>query len=711
MSEGKAVDGRRLAAHLDWSGTPIGAPDQWPTALQVVWDLALACPLPMALFVGDDHVLLYNDAFAEQLGDRHPEAFGRRATEVVPEIWDQSPIGGLFDATMAYGEPFLDEGTEVRASGDPAGHAPILGHFLRTGSPVHDEDGRVIALLHIAVEMSSTLDRARAVTDLATALAVAVTVDDVCKVVLRESVSAFGALSAGICLPSPGPGGWRMARRHRIEDLSPDEERLPLIWSEVTEDLAEVVSGCLGRGEPYVSDHAELVAIPLRARSASAAVLVFRESTPLPRDVVTVLSAFTDLIGEALGRAVVYDAERSTAELLQRTLLPPSLPQSDEISIAARYEPVSEGTVAGGDFYDSFFLPDGRLALVIGDVVGRGVMAATVMGQVRAAVRGAALTDPRPDAVMASLDRVVWDLDALWPASMPLGSTRARPGMAFGGELFVTMLYGTVSPDTGVVEIASAGHPVPALLSGRASRDEGRPRGRLLEMTVGPPLGLSGHRPAHEVLLDVGDMLVIYTDGLIERRGEDLDDGEARLLDVLADVPPSSPRSVAQLVMEAMVPATGQEDDCAVLTVGRSPAGHHRAAIVVPPMPESVKAARDWAREQLALWNVNEADQYTIITGISELITNAVLHAGTESHLTLDLDTGVVAVTVADSGNRGEPLLTGGEAMAVRGRGLSLVRAVSDAFGAHRTSAGSTVWFEVEVSLTDADVTVGGVAG
>ena len=711
MSEGKAVDGRRLAAHLDWSGTPIGAPDQWPTALQVVWDLALACPLPMALFVGDDHVLLYNDAFAAQLGDRHPEAFGRRATEVVPEIWDQSPIGGLFDATMAYGEPFLDEGTEVRASGDPAGHAPILGHFLRTGSPVHDEDGRVIALLHIAVEMSSTLDRARAVTDLATALAVAVTVDDVCKVVLRESVSAFGALSAGICLPSPGPGGWRMARRHRIEDLSPDEERLPLIWSEVTEDLAEVVSGCLGRGEPYVSDHAELVAIPLRARSASAAVLVFRESTPLPRDVVTVLSAFTDLIGEALGRAVVYDAERSTAELLQRTLLPPSLPQSDEISIAARYEPVSEGTVAGGDFYDSFFLPDGRLALVIGDVVGRGVMAATVMGQVRAAVRGAALTDPRPDAVMASLDRVVWDLDALWPASMPLGSTRARPGMAFGGELFVTMLYGTVSPDTGVVEIASAGHPVPALLSGRASRDEGRPRGRLLEMTVGPPLGLSGHRPAHEVLLDVGDMLVIYTDGLIERRGEDLDDGEARLLDVLADVPPSSPRSVAQLVMEAMVPATGQEDDCAVLTVGRSPAGHHRAAIVVPPMPESVKAARDWAREQLALWNVNEADQYTIITGISELITNAVLHAGTESHLTLDLDTGVVAVTVADSGNRGEPLLTGGEAMAVRGRGLSLVRAVSDAFGAHRTSAGSTVWFEVEVSLTDADVTVGGVAG
>ncbi|EAX0770434.1 hypothetical protein XQ02_24145, partial [Salmonella enterica] len=85
---------------------------------------------------------------------------------------------------------------------------------------------------------------------------------------------------------------------------------------------------------------------------------------------------------------------------------------------------------------------------------------------------------------------------------MPLGSTRARPGMAFGGELFVTMLYGTVSPQTGVVELASAGHPVPALLSGRAARDDGRPRARLLDMTVGPPLGLSGTRPTRSVSLE-----------------------------------------------------------------------------------------------------------------------------------------------------------------------------------------------------------------
>ena len=385
-------------------------------------------------------------------------------------------------------------------------------------------------MLHVIVETTSAIGRARAVAKLAALLAVAVTVDDVCKVVLRQAMVAFDGLSVSICLPSPSPSSWRMARRHRIEQLSPDEERLPLIWSELGEDMASLIAQAISRREPYLSDNGEIVAVPFRAGGNAAALVIQREAAPVPHDVVAVLAPFRELVGDALGRAVVYDAERTTAELLQRTLLPPNLPQSDAISIAARYEPVSEGTVAGGDFYDSFFLPDGRLAMVIGDVVGRGVMAATVMGQVRAAVRGAALTNSEPASVMAALDRVVWDLDALWPASMPLGSPRARPGMAFGGELFVTMLYGAVDPDTGEVVLASAGHPLPALLFGRASRHDGRPRGMLVEMPVGPPLGIEGVRPAHHLTLGIGDMLVGFTDGLLERRGEAFDEGEERLL-------------------------------------------------------------------------------------------------------------------------------------------------------------------------------------
>jgi anti-sigma regulatory factor (Ser/Thr protein kinase) len=663
--------------------------------------------------------MLYNDAFRELLGSKHPSAFGQSARKVVAEVWDDPKVGPLLERAFSEAEPFLDEGVELRLDrgrGGDVGHRAgagamdtgDVGYYLRSGSPVMGPDGEVLAVLHVVVETTNAIGRARAVAKLAAMLAVAVTVDDVCKVVLRQAMVAFDGLSVSICLPSPSPSSWRMARRHRIEQLSPDEERLPLIWSELGEDMAALIAQAIGRGEPYLTDNGEIVAVPFRTGGSQAALVVQREASPVPHDVVAVLAPFRELVGDALGRAVVYDAERTTAELLQRTLLPPNLPQSDAISIAARYEPVSEGTVAGGDFYDSFFLPDGRLAIVIGDVVGRGVMAATVMGQVRAAVRGAALTNSDPASVMAALDRVVWDLDALWPASMPLGSPRARPGMAFGGELFVTMLYGAVDPATGEVVLASAGHPLPALLFGRASRHDGRPRGRLLEMPVGPPLGIEGVRPAHHLTLGIGDMLVGFTDGLLERRGEAFDEGEDRLLAVLADLPPGSPRSVAHHIIDAMLQASGQEDDCAVIAVGRSPEGHRRSAIVVPPMPESVRAARDWAREQLTDWKVGDGDQHTIVTGISELITNAVLHAGTESHLTMDLDTGIVAVTVADSGNRGEPLLTGADTMAVRGRGLSLVKAIADAFGAHRTSAGTTVWFEVAVDRVEAGAATGG---
>jgi serine phosphatase RsbU (regulator of sigma subunit)/anti-sigma regulatory factor (Ser/Thr protein kinase) len=701
VDDRRAVNARELAERWDWSQTKLGDEADWPVQLRDAWALVLDCPLPMALLCGPEFLLLYNDGFAQLLGTKHPLAFAQPSAEVVAEVWDDPRVGPLLRRTLYKGTPFLDEVAELSLMrGQDA--QPDLGFFLRSGSPVFDDDGQVVAVLHVVVETSTAISRSKAVASLATSLAVAVTVDDVCKAVLRQAVRALDAISASICLPAPGPGGWRVARRHRIEDLSPEEERLPLIWDEMGADLVSVLPLALDGGRTYYSPNGEVVAIPLRAGRSEAVLVAHRDAAPVPNDVLAVVAAFTDLVGMALSRAVVFDAERSTAELLQRTLLPSNLPQSDEISIAARYEPVSEGTVAGGDFYDSFFLTDNRLAVVVGDVVGRGVMAATVMGQVRAAARGAALTNSDPGAVMTALDRVVLDLDALWPASMPLGTPRARPGMAFGGELFVTMLFGIVEPGTGVVDIASAGHPLPALLHGRLGREEGRPRGTMVEMEVGPPLGIAGHRPVHRLRLEVGDMLLAYTDGLLERRGEGLERGEQRLLEVLASAPVGTPRSIAQHVMESMVLAIGQEDDCAVLAVGRSPEGHRRSAHVGPPMPESVKAARDWSRAQLEAWRVDEGDQHTIVSGVSELITNAVLHAGTESHLTLDLDSGTVAVTVADSGNRGEPLLTGAETMAVRGRGLSLVRAISDSFGAHRTSAGSTVWFEVGVTVEPA---------
>ena len=292
MGEGRTREARRLAAHSDWAATPLGPRAQWPTQLEAAWEIALECPLPVALLCGADFTMLYNDAFRELLGSKHPSAFGQSARKVVAEVWDDPKVGPLLERAFTEAEPFLDEGVELRLDrgrevgpGHGSGALGVsdggdVGYYLRSGSPVMGADGEVLAVLHVIVETTNAIGRARAVAKLAALLAVAVTVDDVCKVVLRQAMVAFDGLSVSICLPSPSPASWRMARRHRIEQLSPDEERLPLIWSELGEDLAGIIAQAIARGEPYLSDNGEVVAVPFRTGASQAALVIQREAVP-----------------------------------------------------------------------------------------------------------------------------------------------------------------------------------------------------------------------------------------------------------------------------------------------------------------------------------------------------------------------------------------------------------------------------------------------
>jgi serine phosphatase RsbU (regulator of sigma subunit)/anti-sigma regulatory factor (Ser/Thr protein kinase) len=436
---------------------------------------------------------------------------------------------------------------------------------------------------------------------------------------------------------------------------------------------------------------------------------------PLAADVRTMLSSAAALVGQAIARARLFDRERSTAELLQRALLPPVLPQSRSFALAGRYEPVAIGSVAGGDFYDAFSIPDGRLVLVIGDVMGRGVAAATVMGQIRAAARGAAISDPEPESVLSVLDELVAGLDHLWPDAVAPGWPHDQSwsdsrggvgsfGGGFGGELFVTMLYGLLDTHTGELTLASAGHCPPALVprARPATAEEGVVTGRphIVDLVAGPPLGLSGSRPVQTIKIDVGEVLLAFTDGLLERRSSTLGEGERRLLEVLESVPSDNPRGVCQVVVEAMSASEGFEDDCALLAVGRSSLEHRRATLVVPPLPEAVRPAREWARRQMVLWGIDDDAQFSVVTGLSELVTNVVLHAGTDAHVSLELDGQRLTCSVSDTGSLGLPTTTSQSGSATRGRGLRLVQSLSSAFGSHRTANGATVWFEVEVEVT-----------
>jgi len=572
-----------LRAH-DWASTSLGSREAWPAVVEHVVATVMESPLPLCYQHGPSLEMVYNDAFAELLGSKHPDVFGRPTREAVAEVWHLPNVGAAFRGVLETGEPFLENG--VRLSLQRGRPAPLRlddGYYTRAASPVRDDSGAVVGVLHMVLETTEGVERVQELASLAGSLAVAATVDDVCKAALHHMALTLPVVEVVVCLPeelAPGaPTGELRATRHRADErVSPLEERLPLIWTPLRGRERGVVQEAIDGGG--LARHDDLVVIPLPTDGHTGAVVLRLEQHLLPEDAHTLLASAAALVGQALARAHLFDRERSTAELLQRALLPQGLPQSRSFALAGRYEPVATGAVAGGDFYDAFSIADGRLVLVIGDVMGRGVAAATVMGQIRAATRGAAISNPEPESVLSALDELVTGLDDLWPDAVRTGRSQ-RQGSGFGGELFVTMLYGLLEPHTGEVTLASAGHCPPVLLPARREVPGGetdhRPdhpdRAHIVDLVSGPPLGLGGPRPVQTVKLDVGEVLLAFTDGLLERRSGTLSEGEERLLELLDSVPTDSPRGVCQRVVEGMAASGGFEDDCALLAPARQPGG------------------------------------------------------------------------------------------------------------------------------------------
>jgi serine phosphatase RsbU (regulator of sigma subunit) len=228
--------------------------------------------------------------------------------------------------------------------------------------------------------------------------------------------------------------------------------------------------------------------------------------------------------------------ERRLAETFQRSLLPATLP-AGALDLVSHYQPQADGSTVGGDWYDAITFPDGRVGLCIGDVAGKGVHAAIIMGQVRSAMHALALNDRDPGELLQRLDRFV-----------------------FGLETMVTLLYVLVDPVAQTLAYANAGH-LPPLRRDRTGHVE------LLEAALSPPLGVGPcARTTASADLPRGAQLVLYTDGLIERRSEDLRDSLHSLVARCAD-PRVLPAAVGQHLLDtATMKPGGFDDDVAILT-------------------------------------------------------------------------------------------------------------------------------------------------
>ncbi|MFJ3087428.1 SpoIIE family protein phosphatase [Streptomyces sp. NPDC086838] len=394
-----------------------------------------------------------------------------------------------------------------------------------------------------------------------------------------------------------------------------------------------------------------------------------------------------------IDNARLYRREHERALILQRSLLPPGDPEAAGLDIACRYLPGNTANEVGGDWFDVIELPGHRTALVVGDVMGRGLRAAVAMGELRTAVRTLALLDLEPAEVLSALDEVARGLGTPGAASASGGGGAQWPARAAHksreadlSEVYLaTCVYAVYDPVTRRCTFANAGHLPPVVVEpGEAAL--------LLDVPPGMPLGVGGE-PFEEVEVELkeGALLALYTDGLVESRDHPLDEGLAALRDALVE--PDRPlEDVCDRVLGSLHTRHG-EDDIALLMariqgLPTEAVGDWR----LPREPRSVGRARELARDQLTAWGLDDLVDTTELL-VSELVTNALRYGEGEIRLRLLRDRTLVC-EVWDAGLV-QPRRRRARDTDEGGRGLQLVGLLSAAWGARRTPRGKTVWFEL----------------
>lgn len=416
-----------------------------------------------------------------------------------------------------------------------------------------------------------------------------------------------------------------------------------------------------------------VLTVPLHARSVVLGMVNFwRSQNPEPfvEDDEAFARELAARAAMCIDNARRYTREHETAVALQRSLLPSGLPEQNALDVAYRYVPAEAGV--GGDWFDVIALPGARVALVVGDVVGHGLHAAATMGRLRTAVHNFAALDLPADELLARLDELVSRLDH------EAGPDRAEIAGA-------TCLYAIYDAVAGRCSLSRAGHPGPALVLPDGSV-------RFPDSPVGLPLGVGSGLPFEAVELDVpeGSRLVLYTDGLLESRGRDVDEGIELLRQGLTRAGRTPEATCAQVL--AQLPADRTTDDVVLLVAGTHVLDPSRVAVWdVERDPAVVSRIRREVTDRLAEWGLDEEAFVTELI-LSELLTNAVRHGTDPVRVRLLYDRTLVC-EVCD-GSSTAPHLRYAATTDEGGRGLFLVAQMADRWGTRYTETGKVIWSE-----------------
>lgn len=405
-----------------------------------------------------------------------------------------------------------------------------------------------------------------------------------------------------------------------------------------------------------------LLGVPLLVGGAVLGVLHVGSLTPrlFSADDISLLQLVADRIALAV-HARTSQAERAAAGVLQRSLLPTALPDVAGFEFAARYVPGGQGQV-GGDWYDVFTLPSGALCVVVGDVVGRGLSAAVEMGRLRHALRAYSLDTVDPAELLHRVDRQV---------------------RQFEPQVMATVLCAVVAPSGEWMRVSTAGHPPPVISAGADLS------AALLDLPADLPIGVDPDRRRHTstVALPLGAAVCLYTDGLVERRGQPLTAGLDRLTAAMFAGPAES---VCAAVMQALVGAEPPSDDIALLVLRRQ-AGADTGVLELrlPATPTSLQALRRAMRRWLAGIRADRQVTADLLAAVGEACANSIEHAygpaGGTISVRLEHQAPNVVAVIGDTGHWRAPRGN------LRGRGITLMRALSDEVTIERADVGTRV--------------------
>lgn len=385
-------------------------------------------------------------------------------------------------------------------------------------------------------------------------------------------------------------------------------------------------------------------------------------------DDVTLLQLAADRAALAIDNARISE-QRAVTEIMQRTLLPDALPQIPGVRFSAKYLPADSGIKVGGDWYDVFQLSSGRVAFVIGDVVGRGVLAASVMAEIRTALRAYIVQGHKLTDVITMLNELL---------------------VSMGRNRGATLSIFELDPEAEEFEAVTAGHLPPLLIEPDGDA-------RLLEQAHGLPVGVrTGYDyQSCRYPFPTGSRLLLYTDGLIERRDESIDEGFGRLTVVAEAAAQRTDSSFADRVYRALIDETPLEDDVALLAIEAVPL-QDTLEMILPAHPNVLGGLRNTLGRWLRVAGANENELFDITLSASEAATNAIEHAygAREANFTVrcEHDGQQVTVTIRDIGRWRTTRTHGG------GRGLGIIRALADSVNINSDQEGTIVTITKKLS-------------